>query len=111
MSSPIVFSLTAPQRDALATLALFPAAWPNIRRPVRIALHRMGLASAVVRPALTVAGWAAAQLAQAMIANRASLSPEQRTENPLSPYSPENYVGLAHVVAKASPVSGADSSP
>ena len=63
MSSPIVFSLTSAQRDCLATLALCRAAWLNFRKPIRLALLRMGLVACVDRPTLTPAGTCASGLA------------------------------------------------
>jgi hypothetical protein len=103
-----VFALTAAQRDALALLATFRAAWPNIRRRVRVALHGAGLVNSVVRPTLTPAGEHAAQLSRCLITNGASLAQEQRSEKAPLPHVEENCVRLAHVVAKASPQSAPD---
>ncbi len=63
MSSPVVFAMTAAQRDCLAALAVQRASWPTFRPAIRAALARSGLVTSPESPALTVAGTAAAGLA------------------------------------------------
>lgn len=61
--SPVIFSLTAAQRDYLAALAVHPASWPTFSKATRIAAHRNGYTTRIDRPNLTPYGKACAGLA------------------------------------------------
>jgi len=113
-----VFSLTGPQRDCLAALAVCRASWPTFRAAIRAALCRMGLVTAAERPALTEAGAHAAQLARCLVQAEAGKGGGQKARGGAGaapatfdalPHAEKHSAGLAHVPAKASPVSGSDS--
>lgn len=63
MSSPVIFALTAVQRDYLAALATNPASWPTFAKSTRVAARRNGYTTRATRPVLTPVGVAAARLA------------------------------------------------
>jgi uncharacterized membrane protein len=63
MSSPVIFSLTASQRDFLAALAVNPATWKTFPKATRTAAVRNGYTTRETRPVLTPAGQAVAGLA------------------------------------------------
>lgn len=63
MSSPVVFSLTAAQRDYLAALAVNPATWKTFAKSTRAAAVKNGYTTRETRPVLTPTGQAVAGLA------------------------------------------------
>lgn len=67
MSSPVIFSMTASQRDYLAAILINPATWPNFPRATRQNAVERGYTTRRDRPVLTPTGHAVAGLAHVLV--------------------------------------------